>query len=128
MPISILFLVIAVIVFAIGLATTVAPLTSTAMGSVPAEHSGMASAINNDVARIAGLVAVALLPWLAGITGTSYLHAHELASEFRTAMIISGAVCVVGGLISAVEIRNPSNRNREAAHAARASHVGGRII
>jgi EmrB/QacA subfamily drug resistance transporter len=118
----------AVIVFAIGLATTVAPLTSTAMGSVPSEHSGMASAINNDVARIAGLVAVALLPWLSGITGTSYLHASELASEFRTAMIISGAVCVVGGLISAAEIRNPSSRNKEAAHAARASHVGGRII
>ena len=118
----------AVVVFAVGLATTVAPLTSTAMGSVPSEHSGMASAINNDVARIAGLVAVALLPWLAGITGSSYLHAHELASEFRTAMFISGAVCVAGGLISAVGIRNPTVRNSEAAHAARATHVGGRII
>ena len=52
----------AVLLFAVGLAVTVAPLTSTAMGAAPAEHSGVASAVNNVVARAAGLLAVAVLP------------------------------------------------------------------
>ena len=52
----------AVIVFGLGLACTVAPLTSTVLAAAPAENTGVASAINNDVARTASLVAVALLP------------------------------------------------------------------
>ncbi len=56
----------AVLLFAIGLAITVAPLTATAMGAAPPEHSGVASAVNNVVARAAGLLAVAVLPLLAG--------------------------------------------------------------
>ena len=68
----------AVIVFGIGLAITVAPLTSTAMGAAPAEHAGVASAVNNVVARAAGLLAVAVLPLLAGITGAAALDPHEI--------------------------------------------------
>ncbi len=64
----------AILVLGAGLALTVAPLTSTAMSSAPADHAGMASAVNNDVARTGGLVAVALLPVVSGITGASYLH------------------------------------------------------
>jgi MFS family permease len=64
----------AVVVFGLGLAVTVAPLTATAMSSAPAEHSGIASAVNNDVARFGGLLAVAVLPALAGISATAYLH------------------------------------------------------
>jgi len=51
----------AVVVFGLGLAITVAPLTATAMSSAPAEHSGIASAVNNDVARFGGLLAVAIV-------------------------------------------------------------------
>ena len=79
----------AVVVFGLGLAITVAPLTATAMSSAPAEHSGIASAINNDVARFGGLLAVAVLPALAGITGTAYLHPATLAAGFRTAAHIA---------------------------------------
>lgn len=53
----------ALIVFGLGLASTVAPLTATAMNSAPAEQSGIASAVNNDVARFGGLLAVAVLRW-----------------------------------------------------------------
>jgi len=97
-----------VVVFGLGLAITVAPLTATAMSSAPAEHSGIASAVNNDVARFGGLLAVAVLPALAGITGDVYLHPQALAAGFRTAVLISGALCAAGGLLAAVTITNPA--------------------
>ena len=97
----------AVLVFGFGLAITVAPLTATAMGAVEANHSGLASAVNNDVARVGGLIAVAVLPALAGIEGSTYLHPHALSSGFRTAVFITAAWCVAGGVISALGIRNP---------------------
>ena len=96
------------LLFAIGLAITVAPLTSTAMGAAPPEHSGVASAINNVVARAAGLLAVAVLPLLAGLTGAAALSSTELAHGFRTAMVISGAICAAGGVLAALTIRNPA--------------------
>jgi EmrB/QacA subfamily drug resistance transporter len=98
----------AILVFGLGLAITVAPLTATAMSAAPAEHSGIASAVNNDVARFGGLLAVAVLPALAGITGTAYLHPDALAAGFRTAALISGAMCAAGGLLASVTITNPA--------------------
>jgi MFS family permease len=98
----------AVLVFGAGLAVTVAPLTATAMGAAPAEHSGIASAINNTVARAAGLFAVAILPLLAGLTGAAALVPEQLASGFRTAMFISAATCAAGGLLAVLTIRNPA--------------------
>jgi len=108
----------AVLVFGLGLAINVAPLTSTAMSSVPADHSGVASAVNNDVARAAGLIAVAVIPVAAGITGDSYLHAAALAHGFRNAVFIAAAACVVGGLIAATMIRNPPRAEAERSAAA----------
>ena len=111
----------AVLIMGLGLATTVAPLTTTAMGSLPEERSGLASAVNNDVARVGSLVAVAILPALAGITGRSYLHPSELTSEFVTAMLIAAAWCFAGGVIAAVGIRNPERAPTAAEVAARAA-------
>jgi MFS family permease len=110
-----LYVLPAVVVFGLGLAITVAPLTATAMSSAPAEHSGIASAVNNDVARFGGLLAVAVLPALAGITGTAYLHPDALAAGFRTAVLISGGLCVLGGLLAAVTITNPARGQRAGA-------------
>lgn len=104
----------AVVVFGLGLAITVAPLTATAMSAAPAEHSGIASAVNNDVARFGGLLAVAVLPALAGITGTAYLDPDALAAGFRTAALISGAMCAAGGLLAAFTITNPAPAPRAA--------------
>ena len=100
----------AVLVFGFGLAINVAPLTATALGAAPAEHSGIASAVNNDVARAASLIAVAVLPVAAGITGDVYLHPDELTSGFHTAVLISAAVSAAGGLLAALTIRNPPRR------------------
>jgi EmrB/QacA subfamily drug resistance transporter len=98
----------AVLVFGLGLAINVAPLTSTAMNAAPAEHAGIASAVNNDVARIAALLAVAVLPVVAGITGDAYLQPDVLLSGFREAVLISAALCLAGGLLAALTITNPT--------------------
>jgi len=98
----------AVLVFGLGLAITVAPLTSTALGALPDEHAGLASAVNNDVARIGSLIAVAVLPALAGMSGMSYLHPAELSSGFHTAILIAASLCAVGGIAAAAGIRNPT--------------------
>jgi EmrB/QacA subfamily drug resistance transporter len=100
----------AVLVLGFGLVTNVAPLTATAMSAAPAEHSGIASAVNNDVARAAGLIAVAVLPTLAGITGDAYLHPVELTQGFHTAVLIAAVASVAAGILAAATIRNPPRR------------------
>ncbi len=105
----------AVLVFGVGLAITVAPLTATAMGAAPAEHAGVASAVNNTVARAAGLFAVAVLPLVSGLTGAAALGPAELAEGFRTAVFVAGATCAAGGLLAVLTIRNPAPSARSAA-------------
>ena len=61
----------AMLLFALGLSATVAPLTATVLAAAPPHQVGIASAVNNDVARTAGLLAVAVLPGVAGITQAS---------------------------------------------------------
>ncbi len=97
----------AVVVFGFGVAINVAPLTATALAAAPADHAGIASAVNNDVARAAGLIAVAVLPSLAGITGQSYLHPAALAHGFKVAAMIAAVFCAAGGVLAAFTIRNP---------------------
>ena len=80
------------VVFGFGVAIMVAPLTATALAAAPADHAGVASAVNNDVARAASLIAVAILPALAGISGDSYLHPAALAHGFREAAYHGGGI------------------------------------
>lgn len=103
----------AVLVLGAGLAITVAPLTATAMNAAPAARAGVASATNNTVARAAGLVAVAVLPLVGGLTGTAGLEPAQLAEGFRTAMLVAGAASAFGGLIALTTIRNPARAAAE---------------
>ena len=64
--------------------------------------------MNNTVARAGGLLAVAVLPALAGLTGAAALAPADLASGFRTAVLIAGAACAAGGGLAALTIRNPA--------------------
>ena len=94
------------VVHGIGLALTVAPLTAVALDAAPPEHAGVASAVNNDVARAAGLIAVAVLPGIVGLDATSFTTGEGLADGFRLAMDLSALGCAAGGLLAALTIHN----------------------
>jgi EmrB/QacA subfamily drug resistance transporter len=97
----------ALLVFALGLSITVAPLTATVLAAAPAHQVGVASAVNNDVARTAGLLAVAVLPGIAGISPHAYQHPALLSTGFHHAVLIAGGLCALGGVLSALFIGEP---------------------
>ena len=94
----------AVVVMGLGLSLTVAPLTATALGSVDERHAGIASGVNNAVARAAGLLAVATLPLAAGLGGGSLTVAADLGPMYRRAMFICAVMLLIGALLAFVSI------------------------
>ena len=94
----------AVLVFGLGLSLTVAPLTAAVLAAAPARHAGVASGVNNAVARTAQLLAVAALPVVAGISGDDYRDAGAFGHGFRVAMAVSAGLLVLGALLSALTI------------------------
>jgi len=105
----------AVLVVGLGLAATVAPLTSTALGAVDENHAGVASGVNTTVARASQLAAVAVIPLVAGIGGDAYLDPGLFTDGFRKGMIIASILVAVGGVIGAITIRNPLRDEAEEA-------------
>lgn len=91
----------AVLVFASGLTITVAPLTSAVLASAEERHMGAASGVNNAISRLAGLVAVAVLPGVAGVSSGT----DGLGPGFARAMLISAVVCAAGGAIAFGTVR-----------------------
>ena len=90
----------AVLVYGVGLTLVVAPVTATVLAAADANHAGVASGVNNAVARVAGLVAVAVLPLIAGITGEAFYDPQAMTDGFRTAMVVTAAVAALGGVIA----------------------------
>ncbi|OZD08216.1 MFS transporter [Rhodococcus sp. 06-235-1A] len=95
----------AVVVFGLGLSALVAPLTAAVLGAVSTDRAGIASGVNNAVARTSQLLAVAALPALAGIAGSDYSAPEVFSAGFHTAMLLCAGLLVIGALIAAVLIR-----------------------
>ncbi|HZI98117.1 MAG TPA: MFS transporter [Actinomycetales bacterium] len=95
----------AVIVFGLGLAATVAPVTATVLAAVEERRAGVASGVNNAVARTAQLAAVAALPLAVGLTGEEYADPVALTDAFHLAMVLTAGLSLAGGVIAAFTIR-----------------------
>ncbi|HEX7368414.1 MAG TPA: MFS transporter [Candidatus Saccharimonadales bacterium] len=88
-----------VVLFGVGLSMTVAPLTAAILGCVEPKHAGIASAVNNAVARIAGLIGVALIGLMVG---------EKIAiAGFHRTLVVVAALLLLGGIVSAIGIQNP---------------------
>jgi EmrB/QacA subfamily drug resistance transporter len=98
------------ILLGVGLSLTVAPLTATALGALDDRHAGLASAINNAVARAAGLLAVALLPLAAGLGRGRLTDPAALAPVYRRAMVLCAGLLIVGAGIALAFIPGRSPR------------------
>ena len=92
-------------VFGLGLALLVAPLTATVLASAPDEHAGIASGVNNAVARTGSLLAVAALPVAVGLSGAEYDNPVAFDAAYRSALVACAVLLVLGGLMSWATIR-----------------------
>jgi hypothetical protein len=101
----------AVLVFSVGLALTVAPLTGAVLSAVDTSYAGVASGVNNAVARLAGLLGVAAVPWAAGLTGVGdHIEPGALVSGFHRAMALCAGLAALGGAVAAWGVRRPEGR------------------
>ncbi|MGW7262693.1 MFS transporter [Streptomyces sp. NPDC054842] len=97
----------AVLVMGAGMVALVAPLTATVLASLDTGRAGLASGINNAAARVAGLVAVAALPLLAGMGPEAYRSAEQFDAAFRRAMPWCAGVLLVGAVVAFTTVRRP---------------------
>ncbi|MFC7639813.1 hypothetical protein ACFQX6_01200 [Streptosporangium lutulentum] len=91
--------------FGLGLSTAVAPLTATVLATADERHAGVASGVNNAVARTGGLLAVAAIPPLVGLTGEAFTSPSVFTDGFHLTMLISAAMLGVAALITFLTIR-----------------------
>jgi EmrB/QacA subfamily drug resistance transporter len=106
-------------VFGMGLVLLVAPLTATVLAAAPDRYAGVASGVNNAVARAGSLIAVAALPAVVGLSGSDYARPEAFSSAYRVAMLLNAGLLVAGGVVSWLLIRNPAPAGELAAPEAR---------
>ncbi len=90
--------------FGLGLAALIPPLTASAMNSAPDALAGLASGVNNGVARVAGLLWIAALPPLTGLTGAAYTHPAQFRSSLTQISWICAAAFGCAAALAAIFI------------------------
>jgi EmrB/QacA subfamily drug resistance transporter len=90
----------------LGMALTVAPLTASVLGAAPDALAGVASGVNNAVARAASLLTIAALPVAVGLSGADYVDPAALTDGYRAAMLLCAALFAAGGAVAWATIRN----------------------
>lgn len=103
-----------VVLFGLGLSAMVAPLTATALSTAPDEAAGLASGVNNAVARTGGLLGVAAIPPLAGLTGRVVEDPAAFTDGYRTAMLVSAAIIAAGGVLAGALLGSGTGTGTEA--------------
>lgn len=104
----------ALVLFALGLAATVAPLTATVLADADESDAGIASAINNAIARVAGLIGVSAIGALvaAGLPGNTFAANPQSVDAFHDAIVVCAVLVAAGGIVAAIGIENPRRRVR----------------
>jgi EmrB/QacA subfamily drug resistance transporter len=99
----------ALLVFSLGLSVTVAPLTAAVLADADETDAGIASAVNNAVARVAGLVGVSVIGVVIAsrLTGDTFAADAESVRAFHEAIVICAALVAAGGVAGAIGIVNP---------------------
>lgn len=91
------------VLLGLGLSLAVAPLTAAVLDAVPAEQAGIASGVNNAVARLAGLLGVAAVPWAAGLSMIGRAaDPQRLTAGFHRATLLCAGLCLLAAVASAV--------------------------
>jgi predicted MFS family arabinose efflux permease len=115
-----------VVLFALGLAVTVAPITATALSAVPSNLAGVAAGFNNTVSRVGGLLAVALIGLVISAVFTGAVDGSSISpladpptsgttrdasiDAFRAGLLVAAALSLLGSLVAAVGISDPEAR------------------
>jgi len=105
----------AVFVFGVGLTLVVAPITATVLAAADERHAGVASGVNNTVARTAQLAAVAALPLIVGLSGGDYESPVAITDGFHQAMLVTAVLALAGGVLAWLTISNDVLRTAPAA-------------
>lgn len=95
-----------VIVFGLGLSLLVAPLTATVLAAAPDELAGIASGVNNAVARAGSLLAVAALPVAVGLSGDEYADPVAFDAAYSSSVVICAVLLVIGAALASLAVRN----------------------